>query len=45
MRATPGLHEVCVYARTIYGIGNTKTLGCRSVSGPLLINALEPLLE
>jgi hypothetical protein len=34
MPASPGLHEVCVYARNIYGIGSTKTLGCRSVSVP-----------
>jgi hypothetical protein len=32
MPASPGLHQVCVYARNIYGIGSTKTLGCRSVS-------------
>jgi hypothetical protein len=31
MPASPGLHEVCVYARNIYGIGSTKALGCRSV--------------
>jgi hypothetical protein len=29
--ASPGLHEVCVYARNIYGIGSTRSLGCRSV--------------
>jgi hypothetical protein len=34
MRATPGLHEVCVYARNSYGIGSTATLGCRSVQVP-----------
>ncbi|HEX8767113.1 MAG TPA: DUF3152 domain-containing protein [Jatrophihabitans sp.] len=32
MSASPGLHQVCVYARNIYGIGSTKALGCRSVS-------------
>ncbi|HEX8095553.1 DUF3152 domain-containing protein [Jatrophihabitans sp.] len=32
--ASPGLHEVCVHARNIYGIGGTRTLGCRSVSVP-----------
>ena len=34
MPASPGLHEVCVDARNIYGIGSTKALGCRSVSVP-----------
>ncbi|HST47526.1 DUF3152 domain-containing protein [Jatrophihabitans sp.] len=34
MRATPGVHQVCAYARNIYGIGSTATLGCRSVSVP-----------
>jgi hypothetical protein len=34
MPASPGPHEVCVYARNIYGIGSTKTLGCRSVAVP-----------
>ena len=34
MPASPGLHEVCVYARNIYGIGSTRTLGCRSVGVP-----------
>ncbi|MEO6504341.1 MAG: DUF3152 domain-containing protein [Jatrophihabitantaceae bacterium] len=34
MRASPGLHQVCAYARNIYGIGSTATLGCRSVLVP-----------
>jgi hypothetical protein len=34
MRASPGLHQVCAYARNIYGIGSTATLGCRWVSVP-----------
>jgi hypothetical protein len=34
MPAIPGLHQVCVYARNIYGIGSTKALGCRSVLVP-----------
>ena len=34
MRASPGQHEVCAYARNIYGIGSTAALGCRSVWVP-----------
>lgn len=34
MRASPGLHQVCAYARNLYGIGSTAALGCRSVSVP-----------
>jgi hypothetical protein len=34
MRASPGWHEVCAYARNIYGIGSTGALGCRSVWVP-----------
>ena len=34
MRASPGVHQVCAYARNVYGIGSTAALGCRSVSVP-----------
>jgi len=34
MRTSPGLHQVCAYARNAYGIGSTASLGCRSVSVP-----------
>lgn len=34
MRASPGVHQVCAYARNNYGIGSTAALGCRSVSVP-----------
>lgn len=34
MRATPGSHQVCAYARNAYGTGTTATLGCRTVSVP-----------
>lgn len=34
MRTSPGLHEVCAYARNIYGIGSTATLGCQWVRVP-----------
>ena len=34
MRAAPGPHEVCAYARNAYGIGATALLGCRTVSVP-----------
>lgn len=34
MRAGPGAHQVCAYARNVYGIGSTAALGCRSVSVP-----------
>ncbi|MEA2207483.1 MAG: hypothetical protein QOE77_4259, partial [Blastocatellia bacterium] len=34
MRASPGSHEVCAYARNAYGIGSTAALGCRTVVVP-----------